>query len=100
MEITVFDLKQKLASGEEFLLIDVREPYEYQDFNLGARLIPLAQIPESLSTLEDWKDKEIVVYCRVGSRSRVAQEWMLRAGFARVHNLEGGVLAWIEAFGR
>ena len=100
MDITVQELKQKLEAGEEFIFIDVREPHEYQDFNLGAKLIPLGQFPAIIPDLDEHKDKEIVLHCRSGARSGVAQELLRRAGFSNPRNLTGGVLAWIDAYGR
>ena len=99
MDITVKELKDKLDKGEHFVLIDVREPYEHEEFNVGGELIPLGNIPASLEDLEDHKEDEIVLYCRSGRRSATAQELMRQAGFKNVRNLEGGMLAWVETFG-
>lgn len=98
MDITVQELKQKLDSGEKFVFIDVREAYEYDEFNLGAKLIPVGQITEALADLESHKEEEIVVHCRSGARSGMAQQVMQQAGFKNVRNLTGGVLAWQAAF--
>ena len=76
--------------------IDVREPNEYEAFNLGARLIPLGNIPSSIQELEPYKDKEIVVHCRSGQRSGLAKRFLTKAGFSNVRNLLGGVLDWQE----
>lgn len=100
MDINVQELKQKLDNKEEFVFIDVRESYEYEEFNLGAKLIPVGQITEAIAELEDHKEEEIVVHCRSGARSGMAQQVMQQAGFKNVRNLTGGVLAWIEQFGR
>ncbi len=99
MDITVKELKDKLDKGEHFVLIDVREPYEHEEFNVGGELIPLGNIPASLEDLEDHKEEEIVLYCRSGRRSATAQELMRQVGFKNVRNLEGGMLAWVETFG-
>lgn len=99
MDITVKELKEKLDKGEDFVLIDVREPYEHEEFNVGGELIPLGSIPTSLEDLEAHKEDEIVVYCRSGRRSATARELMQQAGFKNVRNLEGGMLAWVETFG-
>jgi rhodanese-related sulfurtransferase len=99
MEITVQDLRQKLASGEPFVFIDVREPWEYEEFNLGATLMPLNTLVNALYELEEHKDHEIVLHCRSGQRSGMAQGLLLANGFKNVLNLKGGVLAWQEAFG-
>ncbi|MCB0617951.1 MAG: rhodanese-like domain-containing protein [Saprospiraceae bacterium] len=100
MDINVQELKEKFEKEEKFVLIDVRERHEHQDFNLGGALIPLGEIPRAIPELkEDYQDKEIVLYCRSGNRSGIAQELMLRAGFKNVRNLLGGVLAWKERYG-
>lgn len=99
MDITVQELKTKLDAKEEFIFIDVREGYEYEEFNLGAELIPLGDITNALSKYDDKKDEEIVLHCRSGQRSGMAQQFMKQAGFTNVRNLTGGVNAWKEAFG-
>lgn len=99
MDINVQELKQKFDAGEKFIFIDVREPHEYQDFNLGAELIPLGQFPNAIGDLEKYKGEEIVLHCRSGARSGVAQELLRRAGFENARNLTGGILAWVDAFG-
>lgn len=101
MDITVQELKQRLDSGNtDFVFIDVREPFEYAEFNLGAQLIPLVTVAQAaMNELDEYKEKEIVVHCRSGKRSATAQALMQQLGFKNVRNLEGGVLAWIDAFG-
>lgn len=98
-DITVQELHQKLQSGEKFVLIDVREPYEYQEFNLGGELIPLGTLPGRLDDLEEHKDEEIVVYCRSGGRSGTAKYLLQERGFKNVRNLLGGAMAWLDAYG-
>lgn len=98
-DITVQELKQKLDAKEDFVFIDVREPYEYEEFNLGAKLIPLGSIPGALNELEPHKNDEIVVHCRSGARSGKAKAFLQQMGYTKVRNLTGGVLAWAEAFG-
>lgn len=99
MDITVEELRQKLQSGEKFVFIDVREPWEYEEFNLGAKLSPLSTLMNSMWELEDHKNDEIVLHCRSGARSGQAQAIMQANGFSNVRNLTGGVLAWIAAYG-
>ena len=99
MDITVQELRQKLEAGENFLFIDVREPWEYEEFNLGAKLIPLGTLLNSAYELEDHKNDEIVVHCRSGSRSGMAQAMLTGQGFTNVRNVTGGILAWQTAFG-
>ncbi len=98
MDITPKELKEKIDSGEEFVLIDVREPNEHEAFNVGGKLIPVKTIPARLHELEDHKDAEIVVYCRSGARSGMAQRFMQENGFSNVRNLTGGMLAWQDEF--
>jgi len=88
------ELKEKLDAGEDFIFIDVREPYEYAEYNLGATLIPMGVIPAKLSDYQDVKEQEIVVHCRSGARSGQVKEFMMQSGFTNVRNLIGGVLEW------
>ena len=99
MDITVSELKNKLDNNEDFVLIDVREKYEHDEFNVGGQLIPLGTLPNHLETLAPHKEKEVVLYCRSGNRSGVAQALMQRAGFSNVRNLLGGMLDWVNTFG-
>ncbi len=99
MDITVQELKKKLDSAEKFIFIDVREPYEHEEFNIGGDLISLGHVMDSIPVLEEFKNDEIVVYCRSGARSGMAQSLLESAGFTNVRNLTGGVLAWQETFG-
>jgi len=99
MDITVQELSQKLESGEKFVFIDVREPWEYEEFNLNATLIPLGDLMNRSWELDEHKNEEIVVHCRSGGRSGMAQSLLTGMGFSNVRNLTGGVMAWKEAFG-
>ncbi len=95
-DITVEELKQKLSDNAEFIFIDVREPVEYEQFNLGAELIPLSSLMAEVHRFEDDRNKEIVVHCRSGQRSAMAKHILQQEGFTNVRNLLGGVLAWAE----
>jgi len=97
-DITVQELKHRLDNEEQLLVIDVREPYEYEEFNIGAENIPLGNLPATLDQLEDYKDVEIVVHCRSGKRSATAQQLMTQAGFSKVRNLLGGMEDWKRQF--
>lgn len=99
MDITVQALRDKLQAQEPFVFIDVREPWEHEEFNLGARLIPLNTLVNSMYELDDHKEDLIIVHCRSGARSAMAQGLLLANGFKNVLNLKGGVMAWQEAFG-
>ncbi len=93
LELNVEQLSERLSRSEDVLLLDVREPYEFDAGHLeNARHIPLAQLPHSLDSLP--RDQEIVVYCRSGSRSARAQQFLMANGFKRVKNLAGGMVAW------
>lgn len=93
-EITVEELKAKLDSKQDFFLLDVREEFEREICSLGGELIPLADLEDRQNELP--RDKEIVVYCRIGGRSYAACELLLASGFQDVVNLKGGVLAWSD----
>ncbi|EOZ98309.1 Sulfur carrier protein adenylyltransferase ThiF [Indibacter alkaliphilus LW1] len=93
-DITVSELREKLQNGDEFLFIDVREEWEYEEDNLGAKNIPLAQLPHELEELESYKDQEIVMQCRSGARSGNAKKFLETKGFSKVRNLLGGIMAY------
>ena len=95
-EIDVQTLKARLDAGEAFKFVDVREPHEYEEYNIGAELIPLGEIPERLDDFGE-KDAPIVLHCRSGARSGNAQRYLAAQGFTDVTNVKGGVLAWREA---
>ncbi|AHF15215.1 rhodanese-like domain-containing protein [Niabella soli] len=98
--ITVEELKKRIDSGEKINLIDVREPAEYEEYNIGAKLIPLGQIQHmEVEELEPLKDEELIIHCRSGKRSAMACQLLESMGFKNTVNVEGGVLAWLEAFG-
>ena len=96
-DITVKELKERLDKGDtSFVFVDVREPWEYQEFNLGAKLIPLGDLPNRMWELDDQKDAEIIVHCRSGGRSGMAKQMLVANGFTNVRNVLGGVLAWMD----
>ena len=95
--ITVEELKKRLDAGEKLHIVDVREPHENADFNIGGVLIPLGQIQSmQADEIEDLKDKEVIVYCRSGNRSGQACMFLDAMGFKNTRNLVGGILAWQE----
>ena len=96
MDITVEELKERLDKGEELNFYDVREEYEYEEDNLGAILIPLAELPDHLDELEELKDAEIIVHCRSGARSGKAVKFLESQGFTNARNVTGGILAFRE----
>src|SRR6266576_3491838 len=93
-EIQVEELKRRLDSGEEVFVLDVREPHEYQICNINGYLIPLGDLPKRVHELDS--SREIVAHCRSGARSAKAVNFLQQAGFRKVHNLSGGILAWAD----
>ncbi|MFM7638197.1 MAG: rhodanese-like domain-containing protein [Bacteroidota bacterium] len=98
-DISVIELKKRLDAGEKINLIDVREQFEYDEFNLGGELIPLGTLPGKLEDLETMRDEELIVHCRSGARSGTAKIFLTQSGFTNVRNLIGGVLDWQAQFG-
>jgi rhodanese-related sulfurtransferase len=94
MDITVTELKKKMDGDEDVVLIDVREPHEVNQFNIGGINIPLNKLFNSLDDLLKYKNKEIVIYCRSGSRSEMAKRILIQSGFSNVRNLIGGMNDW------
>jgi rhodanese-related sulfurtransferase len=91
------EVNERLAKGEALNLVDVREPAEHTEFNIGGVLIPLGKIRQmQVDELEDLKNKELICYCRSGNRSGQACQMLDMLGFTDTKNLEGGVLAWME----
>ncbi|MGA2147307.1 MAG: molybdopterin-synthase adenylyltransferase MoeB [Bryobacteraceae bacterium] len=94
-EIDVTELKAKLDRGDNFMLIDVREPHEYQIARIpGARLIPLGEFPKHVEEFDP--DREIAIHCKMGGRSARACAVLRQAGFEKVYNVRGGILAWSD----
>ena len=93
------EVKQRLDAGEKLHLIDVREPFENAEFNIGGKLLPVGKI-QTMQTedIDDLKDEEIILYCRSGNRSGVAAMVLDHLGFKNTKNLTGGMLAWQEKF--
>ncbi len=94
MDITVEELKDRIEKNEKLNIIDVREEHEFDEFNIGAQLIPLGEIADRLEEIEHLKDQEIIIHCRSGARSGRAQQYLESEGFTNVRNLIGGMLAW------
>ena len=93
-EISVEELKKKLDNREDILILDVREPHEYQICNLNGHLIPLGDLPKRVGELDS--SREIVAHCKMGGRSAKAVAFLQQAGFKKVSNLTGGITAWAE----
>jgi sulfur-carrier protein adenylyltransferase/sulfurtransferase len=97
-EISVQELKAKQDSGENIVLIDVREPFEYQDDNLGGVLIPMGEVPTRLGEIP--QTGQVVIHCKSGARSANIVNYLQGKGYTNLYNLRGGILAWRQTFGR
>ena len=93
-EITPTELKVRLDRGDDLYILDVREPHEYQICHLNGHLIPLGELTKRVHELDS--SKEIVAHCRSGKRSAEAVQFLQGAGFKKIWNLKGGILAWSD----
>jgi rhodanese-related sulfurtransferase len=93
--ISVSSLKERIANNEKVNLLDVREPDEHAEFNIGGIFIPLGQVMAmQVDALNELKNEEVICYCRSGNRSMQAAMMLEQMGFTNVVNLVGGMLAW------
>ena len=100
LTITVEEIKSRMDAGEQLCLVDVREPHEHAEFNIGGTLLPLGKIQTmQVEDIEDWKNEEVICYCRSGVRSTQACLMLETFGFTDVKNLTGGMLGWKEKLG-
>jgi rhodanese-related sulfurtransferase len=98
--ITPEEVKERLDKGEQLNLVDVREPHERAEFNIGGAHVPLGQVQMmQVDELENLKNEEVIVYCRSGNRSGQAAMILETLGFTNTKNLSGGMLAWQSKFG-
>ena len=97
-QLSVIELKQRMDAGEDVYILDVREPYEYQIANIGGKLIPISEVPQRLAEID--RDREVIVQCRSGARSQKVAEFLQLAGYPKVVNLAGGILAWADQIDR
>ena len=97
--ITAEEVKARLDAGEAIHLVDVREPAEHAEFNIGGKLVPLGNI-QNMQTedIDDLKNEEVICYCRSGNRSGQACMVLEALGFSNVKNLAGGMMAWQDKF--
>jgi rhodanese-related sulfurtransferase len=94
-EITVHQLKDKIDKKESFLLLDVREMFEYYISKIdGSTVIPVDELPSRIDEIAEYKNQQVIVMCRTGSRSAQAQMMLQENGFQDVKNLKGGVNEW------
>lgn len=99
-EISAQELKRWMDAKKEFLLLDVREEEEYEEFNISGMLLPLGNLLAGITKLEDWKNKTVVVHCQGGKRGKAACVVLQKQGFNEVFHLEGGLQSWIQEFGK
>jgi adenylyltransferase/sulfurtransferase len=94
-EVQAAAVKAARDAGEDFLLLDVRQPEEFETARIeGAVLIPLGELEARLAELAGWRQRRIVVTCHHGMRSQTAAKLLRQSGFARVESLAGGIEAW------
>ena len=94
-ETDVQELKRKIDAGEDFFLLDVREPNEFRIGRIpGSTLIPLGEVPQRVNEIP--RDKDIVVHCKMGARSAKAASFLRQQGYRNVKNLKGGILDWSD----
>lgn len=97
--ITTEEVKQRLDAGEKLNLVDVREPHENAEFNIGGKLIPIGKIQsQQIEEIEDLKNEEVILYCRSGNRSGISAMVLDQLGFTNTKNLVGGMLSWQQKF--
>ena len=94
-DITPAELHQRHLAGETPTIIDVRETWEHEEGRIpGAQNIPLGTLPDKLDDIDEWKNQEIIVHCKGGSRSASAKAFLIQQGFTNVRNLVGGYQAY------
>lgn len=94
-EISPAELKQRLADGDDVVLLDVRQPEEHSEKHIpNSILIPLGELPARLDEIEQYRNRELIVYCRSGNRSGQACLFLSMQGFVNPVNLAGGMLQW------
>jgi rhodanese-related sulfurtransferase len=99
--ISVDQLKARIDAGEQLNLVDVREDVERADFNIGGRHHRLGRIQNmDVEELDSLKEQEVICYCRSGNRSGMACMMLEQMGFKNTVNVAGGMLDWIQKFGR
>ncbi len=97
MDIEAKELKDRLESGGHVNLIDVREEWEFEEVNIGAKNIPLGTLPDRIVELQDLQEEEIVVHCKSGGRSTQAKKYLSSKGFKNVRSLIGGIEGYLTS---
>jgi len=88
-QVSAEELLLRINSGEDIFLVDVREEEEHADFNIGGKLLPLTELMDHLDEIP--KDREVIIYCKLGVRSQIAIQRLEQKGFSNLVNLTGGV---------
>jgi rhodanese-related sulfurtransferase len=96
--LTVAELQQRLATGSDLMLVDVREASEHAHYHIGGTLIPLGELMRRRHELPT--DRDVVLYCEKGIRSVIAIQRLEEQGYTRLYNLTGGMRAWRAALGK
>lgn len=94
-QLTPEQLKQRMAAGDDLLLVDVREAWEHEAYNIGGTLLPVSEFSSRFQEIP--RDKEVVLYCEKGIRSVIAIQRLESAGYSKLINLTGGMQAWRAA---
>jgi len=92
--ITAYELNKIYKSGKDLILVDVREPYEFEEYHIESLNIPLAELPVRVQELEPYRSRTLVLICRSGNRSAVAAKFLEHKRFRNVACLQGGLRAW------
>lgn len=95
-DINPEELKDRLDKGEEVRILDVREEWEYEEYNINGKLIPLGRLPFELEKINEWKNEEVIVHCKSGVRSHQAKKFLETRGFENIKNLIGGIDAYVQ----
>ncbi len=97
LEIDCQSVAAKFQAGEDFLLLDCRQPDEFETARIdGAMLLPMGELPERVGELERYRNRLVVVHCHHGGRSLRVTHWLLGQGFEKVQNMTGGIDAWSQ----
>ena len=97
--ITAEEVKARVDAGEKLNLVDVREPHEHAEFNIGGLLLPLGKVQSmQVEEIDDLRKDEVICYCRSGNRSMQAAMVLEQMGFSNVKNLVGGMMLWQQIY--
>jgi adenylyltransferase/sulfurtransferase len=97
IEVHCAEVKARLDGGDDFLLLDCREPDEHEAVHIaGAELLPMSEIQQRVGELEPHKEREVVVYCHHGGRSLRVAMWLRGQGFTQASSMAGGIDQWAQ----